>query len=212
MPWSPLSPPPNLTRGALACVTIGANPAGPRYDACLYITLRLHHMEEPPAFLRPKSPVTVFLGSGADAGKLRIEPGHGFNIALRPGRFVGEGKAPLSIRIPTPPGMTVERKMLPTIADADWGLDWVEVTLPHWARPPGPVPAAYAARPPTAPPPGPGVTSAAAPRRQPGKPFVGVMDREPDPDALRRRGHGPLPANPARAQRPALDPSGKIAR
>lgn len=124
-----------------------------------------------PAWMTVGARIAVLEGEGEHAGMLRITPstGGGFLLAKAGGRAnIGT----LMVFLPWVDGVTAVQHA-PTAVDFTLGTDWLELTLPAWARPPAPGVVAAAA-------------AASQARDRAG--YVGVMARVPDPAAADRAG------------------------
>lgn len=143
MSWSPLLPFPRrgVAARSTAPVIVSGSRQG-RYRQVLTITVRPQFLVGGLPFWRVGNSVTAELGTGDHAGLLRILLGRGGPFPLRPsaGR-----RQDVVLRLPALPGQSPEAQ--PAIAcDHDWSDDWIEITLPSWARagenspaPPAPV-------------------------------------------------------------------------
>ena len=86
------------------------------------------------AWLRPGKSVTVALGAGDNLGMMRVTPGGAFPV----GRCGGRTEVPvdaltLSIWLATLLALPAKAQP-PTAMEHDYGDDWLEMTLPQWAR------------------------------------------------------------------------------
>ena len=85
-------------------------------------------------WLQPGRMVTVALGAGDNAGMIRLTPGGAFPV----GRCGGRPEVPadaltLSIWLATLLALPAKAQP-PTALEHDFGDDWLEATLPDWAR------------------------------------------------------------------------------
>lgn len=160
MSWSPLRAP--ATKNKPASLTVGCCAGGRRKHEGLSIVLRTAQM---PGlnFLQPRKPVDVLIGHGEHANMLRIQAGAEF---LPYTNSKAKASGTIFIRgIPLPKGqVAVDREHV--AVQYDYDADWIEITLPSWARM-TPPPAAE----PTAP------TAVIGTRR------ASIMDRVADPAA-----------------------------
>ena len=128
MTWSPLRAP--ATKNKPASLTVGCCAAGPRKHAGLSLVLRTAQMPGLD-FLQPRKPVDVLLGHGEHANMLRIQAGTEF---LPYTNSKAKASGTIFLRgIPLPKGLVAgEREHVPV--QYDYSTDWLELTLPPWAR------------------------------------------------------------------------------
>jgi hypothetical protein len=108
------------------------------------LTFRPGRLDGHPKFLLAGNTVKVLAGSGEHAGMLRIVPGASYRIGKCGGPAGTMGTSIL--RFPLPPGVIPkEGKSEP---EYDYGENWLEVTVPAWARAPEPAATPPAANPP----------------------------------------------------------------
>lgn len=140
MSWSPMSKPVTHSkgRGSQAAVSVGAAVKSLRVSPGLHIVLRPQLMQAAPAFLRAGALVSVSLGFAEHAGMLRLEPEGAFTLGRIPGRR--PTREVLQLRVPLPPGVPEGRRTAHSV-EFDYADDWLEITLPDWARAPAPAPA-----------------------------------------------------------------------
>lgn len=128
MSWLPLRAP--ATKNKPAAVTVGCLRAARRKPEGLSIVLRVAQMEDL-RFLRPRVAVDVLLGHGEHAGMLRIQPGREF-MPYTNSKAKDAGTVFLR-GVPLPKGIDArDREHVPV--QFDYGDDWLEITLPDWAR------------------------------------------------------------------------------
>lgn len=142
MSWSPIIPVAAQTTGTPrnAAVSVGMQVKTRVTMPGLLVMLRPYLLPDAPAWLVAHGTVKAMLGGGEHAGMIRLEPGGVFKL----GRTAtnAAGKPVLQLRLPSPIGIVDQRrKAVP--AEFDYGDDWLEITLPAWARALGaPTPAA----------------------------------------------------------------------
>ncbi len=137
MTWVPLKPPTKRVaddkRPAVTLrVSKSADPA--RQKASL--TVRPHLLAGGLDWWVPRSAVTVCVGTGEHAGQLRITPGGEWHLSRHIGRNAHTGVLnPPILCIKDLPGMA-QAAAGPVEVEFDYSDEWLEVTLPAWARPP----------------------------------------------------------------------------
>lgn len=129
MTWSTLAPYSSGGGGHnLTAVMMFAPPAG-RFRPTLGIVIRPALWEgDALAWLAIGKQVTLKLGSGTEAGQLRVEPGGVFKISK-----AGRSDA-LCIKLPPVPGQQPGQHRA-TPCECDWHDTWLAITLPAWCRP-----------------------------------------------------------------------------
>ena len=160
--WDPPAAAPSSQ--AKSAVSVSAAKPGGRYGRALRITIRADLMTDAPAFLAAGARVRVQIGQGENAGVLRLVPGRPSDPAL--GRTAGRSTS-LRLALSGWAWLPPVQKGL-TAAEFDFADDWLQVTLPAWARP---VAAAAAAAP------APALAARAAATEK--KPFVGAATGAP---------------------------------
>lgn len=143
MSWSPLLP--VLRSRKDVPVAVGCSAGGTRQQPGLRIVLRADALDGAD-FLTAGHRVDVLRGGGEHAGMLRIVPGRSFLLfSPRPEK----SRTVLLRGVPLLPGIRAEDR--PAVAvEFDHGAEWVEITLPDWARlggAPAPAPAGPAKAP-----------------------------------------------------------------
>jgi hypothetical protein len=114
---------------------VAASKDGARYRPALLITIRPRLFEGgAPAFLAAGNKVAVQIGSGADAGQLRIIPRGTFTLGRLP-----KGGDTAMLRIPVLPHQQ-PGKQKATACEFDFSDTWLSITLPTWCRPKPAVP------------------------------------------------------------------------
>lgn len=141
------------------------------------LVIRRHLMDEPPPWLVFGARVRVQFGDGLNSNQIRITDKGAYPVQRTANAHGGE--APLLILMRLPIGVA-PGKRLPVEVEFDHTDEWVQVTLPEWAKGQKALPAPEPAR----------ASGAAAPvppppRATPGG-FVSVSDRTPDPAAALR--------------------------
>lgn len=118
--------------------------------------------------------MSVLAGAGEHAGMIRIVAGNAFGCFRAGG--LSRRVSTVRLRLPVPGGVPeTPHEAVPV--ECDWHDDWLEFTLPDWARAKAAEPSIPAPpRPINAPPPLP-------PAKQP---YVSLSSREPDPAAQNR--------------------------
>ncbi len=121
---------------------------------------------------RQRLMLTVHLGTGPLAGMMRLTPGGPHRLSTAVGR-PGATRTAVLIVFALPGMPAAGHKPVPV--EHDWTADWLEVTLPDWARA--------------------GSAASASPAPSPAKPArVSIMERVPDPATRRGRATGgPIP-------------------
>lgn len=138
MTWTDLDPPDSVGGGInLHAVMLSATRPDGRYRPALLITIRrrLFDDNDAPAWLKPGARVGVQLGSGPNAGQLRIVPNGRFTI----GRTPKGGDECGVIRLPVLPHQQ-PGKQRPIGCEFDYADTWLSITLPTWCRPKPAVP------------------------------------------------------------------------
>lgn len=145
----------------------------------LMLAVRPHLLDGGLVWWRPHARVAVHLGTDRLAGMLRLTPGGPHRLSTAVGRPGATRTAVLIVF--GLPGMPAAGHK-PEPVEHDWTAEWLEITLPDWARA-APTPGAAASVPPVQPSPFP-----AEPAR------VSIMQRVPDPATTRGRATGgPIP-------------------
>ncbi len=113
---------------------VGA-PLGARAGRPMIVTLviRSSIIEDCPKFLTIGQSVRVMEGNGEQEGMLQIVPGNGqFRFSVAGGPKHGVDKSLLMLRFPLP--KLVEPAKFRSVAEFDYGADWLQVTIPVGAR------------------------------------------------------------------------------
>ncbi|MBR0681945.1 hypothetical protein GXW74_15730 [Roseomonas eburnea] len=160
MSWSPLAPQATRARPDRAAITVASSAGGGRLPAAIVIIIRTRKLEGG-TFMSHRARVKILAGGGPHAGMLRIEPDGPFEPHWPSGKAVASGT--LKLRIDLPHGVAPENRK-PETVEYDHADDWIEITLPEWARPSAPA----------------GVSPA------PARPPHSISDRVPDPAATLR--------------------------
>lgn len=137
MTWTDISPLASPGGGTnLHGVMLSATRPGGRYRPVLLVTMRFPLFDEPaPDWLRPGQRVAAQLGTGSDAGQLRLVPRGRFIV----GRTPKGGDACGVIRLPLLPHQQPGRH-LPIACEYDFADSWLAITLPSWCCPKPAVP------------------------------------------------------------------------
>lgn len=138
MTWTDIKPYASAGGGSfLAPVMLSASKSEGRYRPQLYIVLRPKLWEgEFPAWIKLGARLAVQLGTGPDAGWLRLAP-NGHHQVQRTPR--GESTKVMRIGIPPLPAQQ-PGKQRPIACDFDFNDTWVAIELPTWCRPKPAVP------------------------------------------------------------------------
>ena len=148
MSWTEIAPAASKgkTIGAAVEFAIGTQlGVGDNRPPIVQIKIRLHLLHECLAWLSAGASVKAQVGSGEHAGLLRVSPGTAHRIAKSGGRGASDTSL---LRLPMLPGLSAELGR--SICEFDYGDDWMEFTIPDWAKQPAarapaasaPVPAA----------------------------------------------------------------------
>lgn len=130
MTWTDLDPYPS-PGGTIRLhgVMISASKGEGRYRPSLILTIRPRLFEGgAPSWLAAGTKVNVQLGSGADAGLLRLTPNGRFLLGRTP-----KGTDCCTVRLPVLPHQQLG-KQRPVACEFDWHDTWVSITLPAWCR------------------------------------------------------------------------------
>lgn len=141
MSWKPITPlaaTPGVVRHDAFMTLSPPASRGPRKRAALTISIRAAQFEGLDWF-KPGAKVAVMLGSGENAGCLRIEPDGPFKLTAW-GQFrrtkTSAGAVSLySSQLPALLGIATSERRPPTRIEVDWGAGWLEIALPDWAKP-----------------------------------------------------------------------------
>lgn len=159
MTWTDLEPVAKKGAGPhQGGVMMSSTKPSPRYQPFNYVTVRTKLFEggAAPAWLQKGARVNVQVGSGDHRGMIRLVRGTGYVF----GTIARDAHA-IRLIIPLLPGQK-PGKQQPIPCEFDFHDDWVEITLPSWAKSPGGVPQ-------------PALSPEAAEKwkkQNPGKPFV----------------------------------------
>lgn len=165
MSWSPAKPPEGFRPEA--AVRVGSAQKSARYRPALVISVSPTRLDGGAAFLAAGARVSILYGAGEHAGMVRIEPGGPIRVAATGGK-IGRSSV-VVLRVALPVGVSASKRK-PEPVEFDYGDDWIELTLPDWAR--ATVLPARTAEP----------TSTPAPAREP----YSISTRVPDPAAALR--------------------------
>ena len=127
MSWESVAPPPARDGLGPVTVAIGNIGAGARTQR-LKIMVRTDLLPEC-SFFRVGNGCRVLIGEGDHQGLLRIEPGSEFSITTAGGKV--KTNAVLFMLVPRG---DVGRHN-PVNVEFDYDEQWIELTLPEWARP-----------------------------------------------------------------------------
>lgn len=134
MTWSPMTPVAARTGSSRrdAAVSVGAIGKSVRSSPVLLVLLRPYLLEAAPAWMQADQRADAVIGFGQHAGMIRIVPGQVFLLGRTAANAAG--RPVLQIRLPLPAGVSPGKvKAAPAVFD--YGDDWLEITLPGWARP-----------------------------------------------------------------------------
>ena len=166
-------------------VTATVNPVGGRARQRLALAVR-PHLIEGLSWWKPGAAVAVQRGAGEHAGMLRVTPGGKHRLRVMGGRRKAAGQSPAAVLLTLTelPGMPAKGQK-PVALEFDYGDDWLEVTLPEWAR--AAAGASVTPRGASAPAAEPALSAEPAPAKQP---YVPITQRVPDPALTRGRQTG----------------------
>lgn len=131
MSWSPARPPEGFR--AEAAVRVGSAQKSARYRPALVISVSPNRLDGGASFLAAGACVSVLYGAGEHAGMVRIVPGGSIRVAATGGK-IGRSSV-VVLRIALPAGVAASKRK-PEAVEYDHGDDWIELTLPDWARVP----------------------------------------------------------------------------
>lgn len=171
MSWTDLLPAVASSSGKVSePVTATVSGAGKRFRQRMSLVVRPHLLDGGLAWWAAGGAVTVRQGFGEHAGMLRITPKGPHRLRTTGGRK-GAGAA-IMLPLTGLPGMPADGHR-PIPLEHDYGADWLEVTLPEWARTAKAV--------------------VAAPSLPAKTPYVSISERVPDPAMrLGRATGGPI--------------------
>jgi hypothetical protein len=132
----------------MAPVTMSASAPGGRSGQRIFIAVR-PSLIDGLTWWQHDAHVSLQLGAGEHAGLLRVQPARtGFRVRFPNGPSKTAEVPILLISFPTPSDLPRLGRQPPAAVEFDYGDDWLEVTLPAWARPaeetPKPTPIAVA--------------------------------------------------------------------
>lgn len=159
MSWSPMKPPFARTPGAgrPMAVSVTVHKADAKTGKFMLFVVRPDLFEGGLVWWKVGAAVSVESGAGEHAGMVRVRPDGDWKIT---GQGTRKGVIPI-VRLPIPPDAPREGcRMLPV--EFDHGDNWLEITLPAWAKPAAVTPKLI-------------TTAQARPA------YVGVSERVPDP-------------------------------
>jgi len=112
-------------------VMLSAPRFGGRYRPALWIVIRVQvWASAPPPWLAVGQSVTVQVGTGLNAGQLRLIPGSAFHV----GNMTGPNKDALRVAVPVLPHQEMAKHQATPCAFTA-NDDWLAITLPSWCRP-----------------------------------------------------------------------------
>ncbi|HQU16655.1 MAG TPA: hypothetical protein PLO69_11210 [Gammaproteobacteria bacterium] len=130
MSWEEIERATNSKNSKLTEVTVSAPPPPKTGRQRLVIILRTALIEDCPSYLAVGAKVKALIGRNEHAGMVRIVP-NGRCTLTTLGRAGATGS--LALTLPMPDGQVVGQQPQTDVA-FDYGTDWIEVTLPAWAR------------------------------------------------------------------------------
>ncbi len=132
MSWMEVAPAAGAGYGAaLPAVAMAVNAGNGNMRRRVTVVLRVDQLGNMP-WLEPAKAVTVALGTGEHAGKLRITPGGKTPLqrAAKSKNVMFLRSIGLAARLHIPPGA-----IKPGLVGFDYHDDWIEIDLPKWAVP-----------------------------------------------------------------------------
>jgi len=132
MTWANIEPYASITPTAVRHgVTLSATRFGGRFRPALWVVIRpALWLTAAPPWLALGQSVTVQVGTGLDAGQLRLVPGSAFRV----GNVTGRNTGALRVAVPALPHQE-KAKQRPTPCEFTATADWLAITLPSWCRP-----------------------------------------------------------------------------
>lgn len=116
----------HLSRGA---VVVSVSKKGKSLQR-IFVTVRNGELNPPVPFWKPNAMVRVQMGSGADAGKVRMTPSGPHKLSLMGKQGVGRGT---TLQFPLPATIVSAGERSRNV-EFDYNDGWIEITLPAWAK------------------------------------------------------------------------------
>lgn len=131
MTWTDIAPPESAGGSHRGAVMVAASRPEGRRRPVLLVTIRRRLFEggAAPDWLRPGQRIGAQIGSGPNAGLLRLVP----KGALKLGRAANGGDDVAILRLPYLPTQQPGRRR-PVACEYDWDDTWLSIQLPAWCR------------------------------------------------------------------------------